>query len=78
MAAVEVLKYGDRRLESEYGLQVTHSWTTGLGEGKWTEEDTRIRLRFLARAWVELRSLETQSTRLVRPNAALEIILMSL
>jgi hypothetical protein len=63
MAAVEVLKYGDRRLENDYGLQ-----TTGLDESNWTEEDSRIRLRFLAKAWIELRELKAQSTTLVRRN----------
>jgi hypothetical protein len=61
MAAVEVLRYGDRRLENDYGLQ-----TTGLDESNWTDEDTRIRLNFLAKAWVELRAPNAQSTRLVR------------
>jgi hypothetical protein len=69
MAAVEVLRCGDYRPENGYGLQTTHSWTIGLDDGHWTEEDTRIRLSVIAQAWVELRTREPESTRLVRPNA---------
>ena len=60
MAAVEVLNYGDHRLENEYAQQTTRPWTIG-----WDEEDTRIRLSFLARAWVALRSARS-FTKLVR------------
>ena len=47
MAAVDVLRYCGDRPENDYGLHTTQPWTIG-----WDEEDTRIRLKFIARAWM--------------------------
>ncbi|KAG9230218.1 hypothetical protein BJ875DRAFT_163344 [Amylocarpus encephaloides] len=63
MAAVEFLNYADRRLENEYAQQTTRPWTIG-----WDEEDTRIRLSLLARAWVELRSASSSTKLNAYPN----------
>jgi hypothetical protein len=40
------------RPRSDYGSATIQPWTIG-----WDEEDTRIRLKFIARAWMQLRIL---------------------
>jgi hypothetical protein len=50
MAAVESLLYCADRPRSDYGSITTQPWTIG-----WDEEDTRIRLKFIARAWMQSR-----------------------
>ena len=47
MAAVEALLYCADPLRSAYG-SITP---------RWDEEDTRIRLRLIAKAWVQMRSV---------------------
>lgn len=52
MAAVAGFWYGSERPSSAgYGSATTQPWTIG-----WDENDTRIRLNLISRAWVMLRS----------------------
>jgi hypothetical protein len=51
MAAVEGLLYYADRPGNDYGSVTTQPWTIG-----WDEEDTRIRLKFIARAWMQSRT----------------------
>jgi hypothetical protein len=51
MAAVEGLLYCEDRLRSDYGSTTNQPWTIG-----WDEEDTRIRLKLIARAWIASRT----------------------
>lgn len=55
MAAVDVLRYCGDRLGNDYGSHTTQPWTIG-----WDEEDTRIRLKFIARAWTSAWNLKAQ------------------
>ena len=50
MAAVEVLSCFGVLPKNDYGSTTIPPWTIG-----WDEEDTRIRLRFIAKAWVASR-----------------------
>jgi hypothetical protein len=50
MAAVEVRSFSEGHRKSDYGVHTTQPWTIG-----WDKEDTDIRLRVIARAWVGLR-----------------------
>jgi len=64
MAAVDVSRYCGDRLGNDYGSHTTQPWTIG-----WDEEDTRLRLKFIARAWIAAQSLKAQDayrTNLVR------------
>lgn len=51
MAAVEGLLFYDDPLKKGPGLTTIQPWTIG-----WDEEDSRIRLSLIARAWIALRS----------------------
>ncbi|KAF8863353.1 hypothetical protein BDZ45DRAFT_118841, partial [Acephala macrosclerotiorum] len=51
MAAVEGLLYYADRPRNDYGSAMIRPWTIG-----WDEEDTRIRLKLIARAWVQSRT----------------------
>jgi hypothetical protein len=52
MATVEGLLYRGGHLGSDYGSTTIQPWTIG-----WDEEDTRIRLKQIARAWIDSRNL---------------------
>lgn len=54
MAAVEGLLFGGDRPRSVSRSTTTRPWTIGLDEIAWNENDTRIRLNAIARAWVDL------------------------
>ncbi|KAH8676759.1 hypothetical protein BGZ60DRAFT_265403 [Tricladium varicosporioides] len=56
MAAVEVSQCWEDRQRSGYGLHATQHWTIG-----WDEEDTRIRLKAIAQAWIASRTLRAQN-----------------
>lgn len=51
MAAVEGLLYCGGHPGNGYGFATTQPWTIG-----WDENDTRIRLKLIARAWIATRS----------------------
>lgn len=62
MAAADVLFSCGDRLVSEYGRGATlPSWSSA-----WDVEDTRLRLRLIARAWISLRCPDASPRELVR------------
>ncbi|XMA19487.1 hypothetical protein WAI453_012278 [Rhynchosporium graminicola] len=55
MAAVEGLLFCADRPRNDYGSTTIRPLTIGLAR-RWNEEDTRIRLNLISRAWIQLRT----------------------